>query len=229
MVDGKWYAGTYDGHSEVMGAAEQLQATHVSLSKFDFARTANVSGRGNYALANYVGIAGSTQHSSVDPNGQDGGRCSGGGVFVGNRGTAISRITDGTSNTIMIGEQSSPPPSGTDLRVASEASGLWMGGKNARVPTGPGTWSSTGAHNTGNVDTDMRCYCITTVRQSPNVQGLANFQLSTRCNTPLKSNHTGGIMVGLSDGSVQFLSNSIDLITLYNLSDRDDGNVLGEF
>ena len=188
-----------------------------------------VSGRGSYSLANYVGIAGSTQHISVDPNGQDGGRCSGGGVFVGNRGTAIARITDGTSNTIMIGEQSAPPPSGTDLRVASEASGLWMGGKNARVPNGAGTWSSTGAHNTGNVDTDMRCYCVTTVRQAPNVKGLANFQLSTRCNSPLKSNHTGGIMVGLSDGSVQFISDSIDLITLYNLSDKDDGNVIGNF
>ena len=36
-------------------------------------------------------------------------------------------------------------------------------------------------------------------------------------------------MVGMADGSVHFLSESIDIYTLYNLANRGDGNVPGAF
>jgi hypothetical protein len=45
----------------------------------------------------------------------------------------------------------------------------------------------------------------------------------------LKSNHEGGIHISLTDGSVRFLSESVDLVTYKNLADRADGNVIGEF
>jgi prepilin-type N-terminal cleavage/methylation domain-containing protein len=188
-----------------------------------------VTGRGSYMTGSYVGISGSSQHRTVDPNGQDGGRCSAGGTFIGNRAIRLNAFLDGASNTMMVGEQSAPAPSDTDLRIAVDLSGIWMGSKNSRVPNGPGTWSTSGTHDTGGPDTDMRSYAVTTVRQSPNVLGLANFQLSSRCNSPLKSNHTGGIHGLLADGAVRFISDNINLTTLYNISDRDDGNVLGEF
>ena len=44
-------------------------------------------------------------------------------------------------------------------------------------------------------------------------------------NRPLISSHTGGVNVALGDGSVHFLSDSFDETTLFNLADRDDGNV----
>jgi len=44
-------------------------------------------------------------------------------------------------------------------------------------------------------------------------------------NRPLVSSHTGGVNVALGDGSVHFLSDSFDETTLFNLADRDDGNV----
>jgi len=44
-------------------------------------------------------------------------------------------------------------------------------------------------------------------------------------NRPLLSAHPGGVNVALGDGSVHFLNDSFDLITLMNLSDKDDGNV----
>ena len=44
-------------------------------------------------------------------------------------------------------------------------------------------------------------------------------------NRPLVSAHTGGVNVALADGSVHFLSDSFDEATLFNLADRDDGNV----
>ncbi|HVJ86568.1 MAG TPA: DUF1559 domain-containing protein [Caulifigura sp.] len=196
----------------------------------DLPETLNETNRGWYMVSSYVGIAGSSQHPTADPNGPGASICSGGGLFTGgNDGVKIAQVSDGTSNTMMVGEQSAMPPTGANLRIAQSASGLWMGGKNARVPMGPGTWSSTGAHNTGNTNTDMRNYGITTVRQSPNPSGTANFQNSNNCNTPLKSRHTGGVHGLLCDGSVRFISDNVNLPTLYNLSDRDDGNPLGEF
>ncbi len=48
-------------------------------------------------------------------------------------------------------------------------------------------------------------------------------------NNPLASFHTGGIMVGMGDGSVQFISETIELETLKKLATRDDGQPVGEF
>jgi len=45
-------------------------------------------------------------------------------------------------------------------------------------------------------------------------------------NTPIQSIHPGGALVGLADGSVRFLSEGIDIQTLYNLSNRNDGTPL---
>jgi prepilin-type N-terminal cleavage/methylation domain-containing protein len=229
-----WMASTSPGQVSANPPLWQLvdgfKPTMFRCPSSDLPETLAETGRGNYMVASYVGIAGSSQHRTADPNGPGTSICSGGGIFTGgNEGVTIAQITDGTSNTMMVGEQSAPAPTGANLRIAQGNSGLWMGGKNGRVPRGAGTWSSTGVHATGNLNTDMRSYGITTVRQSPNPQGNANFQNATNCNTPLKSRHTGGIHGLLCDGSVRFVSDNVDLITLYNLSDRDDGNPLGEF
>ncbi|MCA9066059.1 MAG: DUF1559 domain-containing protein [Planctomycetaceae bacterium] len=49
----------------------------------------------------------------------------------------------------------------------------------------------------------------------------------------LNSGHTGGIQVGLADGSVRFISENIDARrwsgTLHNLAAMQDGNVIGEY
>ncbi|MCI0354330.1 MAG: DUF1559 domain-containing protein, partial [Acidobacteria bacterium] len=47
-----------------------------------------------------------------------GSQCSAGGLFFGNKAVRIAEVTDGTSNTMMVGEQSAAPPggSGTNLR-----------------------------------------------------------------------------------------------------------------
>ncbi|MGL4553199.1 MAG: DUF1559 domain-containing protein [Gemmataceae bacterium] len=110
-------------------------------------------------------------------------------------------------------------------RTAITDSGPTMGAKNSRVPTGNGTCSATGAHTTGNGDTDCRCFGLTTVRQTPNPPVTANWQLNTNCNTPLASNHTGGVMMLRGDGSVSFLSDAIALLVLQNAADINDGAV----
>ena len=46
---------------------------------------------------------------------------------------------------------------------------------------------------------------------------------------PARSMHTGGVNVCLSDGSVRFISDSINLFTWQCLGNAKDGQVLGDF
>ena len=187
---------------------------------------------GDYLFPSYAGIMGSVNHRTTDHNGLNGSWCSAGGIFIGNVPVRIRDITDGTTNTMMVGELSAKPPrfNGAEYRVAVPQTGAWIGSKNHRIPNGDGTWSSTGSHNGGGDGSrDMRAYNVTSVRQNPNPKGLANWQRSRRCNPPLKSRHVGGVQILLADGSARFISDNIDLLTLFNIADRNDSNVLGEF
>jgi prepilin-type N-terminal cleavage/methylation domain-containing protein len=193
-----------------------------------FDRTRAVSGTAQM-VATYVPIAGSVNHVSTDRNGHNGGHCSGGGVFPGNATYSFRDIIDGTSNTMIVSEQGMWIARDQGNRTAFDPSGPWMGTKNHRLPNGNGTWSATGGHASNPSNTDMRAYAFTTVRQGPNPRNLVNFQQANVCNTPLASAHPGGVQALLGDASVRFINDSIELLTLYNLSDRNDGNVLGEF
>ena len=50
-----------------------------------------------------------------------------------------------------------------------------------------------------------------------------------RYNTPLTSAHTGGAHVALTDGTVRFINNSINMDALTYLSVRDDNRSVGSF
>ena len=180
----------------------------------------------------YVLIMGSDRHPTTDHTGvYRQSYASAGGCFPNNQGIRLRDITDGTSNTMLVGEQSNWLKADYRHwnRTAIPSSGPWMGGKNPRNPNGDGTWSSTGQHGWGDPTRDTRCYNMTTIRQTPNPTGLARWQVHPACNTPLASAHAGGVLILLGDGSVRFISDSINLDTLRNLADRDDGNTISEF
>lgn len=180
----------------------------------------------------YVMIAGSNRHPSTDRFARQSHHSSG-GVFPGSISYPIASITDGTSNTMIISEQSALVRrlDGTmiqNLRTAASLQGSFpMGSKNPRIPRGNRTWSSTGNHGTGgNGSQDVRCYGMTTIRQAPNPRGTAAFSNRQQCNTVLNSEHPGGVQVLLADGSVHFIPDTINLLTLKNLADKDDGNIV---
>jgi hypothetical protein len=66
-----------------------------------------------------------------------------------------------------------------------------------------------------------------TVAYAPNLY--FNGQGSTKSNQSLKSQHTGGFHGLLADGSTRFISDNINLTTLYYLADIADNNVVGDF
>ncbi len=169
----------------------------------------------------YVGIAGSTP----DPSG--GTACSGvtgyGGIFCDNgllypNGiTRMRDITDGSSNTMIVGEQSGQV--GTrDIRANYH--GGWAGFTTTVQP---------------HVMTGSPWGSGTTTLRYPINAGTAVCAGGSGCdttydgNTVLSSFHTGGTQALLADGSVHFLSENINMDTFRRLGARNDGQVIGDF
>jgi prepilin-type N-terminal cleavage/methylation domain-containing protein/prepilin-type processing-associated H-X9-DG protein len=184
----------------------------------------------------YTCILGSDRHPSADTTSGNGPVSDGGvmGLRVkASQAVRILQITDGTSNTIMVGEQSdwSNPlqsdPLYSDIR-SSDSRGFAMGTSHVTQPNGPGSLlgcKGEGTINRGN--NCKRCYNTTTIVWPI---GRKQFQFASmgdeRCGTPIQSVHPGGANVLFADGRVTFLTTALDLDTFKNLVDRNDGNVV---
>jgi prepilin-type N-terminal cleavage/methylation domain-containing protein len=176
-------------------------------------------------IIQYVGIMGAAQGMDWIPdpeptNGSAGFRdCGQGwscnqGMLTMNECKAIRDATDGTSNTIIVAEQSGLVGG---KHISSNYQGGWMGARNLQKIT------------------DATCsdhwqVGTTCIRQAPNSQTTTpGSSLPYRNNTIINSFHTGGIFVLLTDGSVRFVSDYMNFQTLKKLAHRGDGQVVGEF
>ena len=137
------------------------------------------------------------------------------GMFYGNSRTRISDLVDGTTSTAMISEllvfrdTSSTSLSGTDWRGM-----YWnnMGGT---------TWFST-RYPPNTDQADMMNYCFDKP-EAPCTAGGSIRYLHAR------SRHPGGANLALADGSVRFVSETVDTVTFRLLGSRDDGLPIGQF
>lgn len=192
----------------------------------------NNSSTNRIFLANYMGIAGAvgdTGNGNVtvgsytdnrtaqsDYTGDDG--------FVSKNGTMFTRseiklvaITDGTSNTIVVAEESD------FVRTANGTKKDSRSGSRFGWPMGiAGNQFTTGATTGG------RMFNVTSVRYTvnaviPDTYAVVDETTKRFQNYPIRSAHTGGANVAMGDGSVRSLSNSVPLTTLQLLSIRDDG------
>ena len=132
-------------------------------------------------------------------------------------GATMGSITDGTSNTIAIGEAEPDSRAIPDMGVVRENNAPNFGRKDH--------WSigSDDFDTTGQGDMS-ECLGSTGVRMNlPRVdQGspaFAAYELS------FGSKHTGGASFGLGDGSVRFISDSMDLLIYSALGTRNGGEV----
>ncbi|UUO08280.1 DUF1559 domain-containing protein [Blastopirellula sp. J2-11] len=207
-------------------AFEMTNRTDLSLS----GRTSGGVER-NGQVMDYVGVVG----AYPDPAGRSG-VCTGssslvGGAFCENgmmrtlRGTGLQECVDGSSNTIVIAEQSGQV---NGVEISANTLGGWHG------------WVfNSGTHYTEQTDistyvgSSMYTSGITTVRLAPNAfwnsGAPSNAKLPYAPNTILNSYHPGGIQTAFADGSVHFVSEVVDLDMLRKLSVRDDGAVIGDY
>tara|TARA_R110002111_G_scaffold262504_1_gene338974 strand:- start:163906 stop:164976 length:1071 start_codon:yes stop_codon:yes gene_type:complete len=190
----------------------------------------NASGLSYQSMTvHYVGISGSTPDPagrtnvcSGDNNYQSSNYCKN-GLMLAFESSRIRDCTDGTSNTIIVAEQSGQV-NGSDKSANALgafhgiANAPWNAGTTLPFPSSVGSTYPSG---------------ITTVRYSPNAfrrsgapsPAASNYSF----NTVLNSMHVGGIHVLLADGAVRFVGDNVDFTTLAQLCSKDDGQVIGEF
>ncbi|MGY8770496.1 MAG: DUF1559 domain-containing protein [Pirellulales bacterium] len=185
-------------------------------------------------MASYVGILGAVTEASGDLF-QDPGKtspccqcCGGGmattgliagnGMLLVNETINMAACTDGTSNTMILGETSDWAFQG-DVKKHIDPS--WPHGWPM------GTVGNVGAV-TGNASNHRRPFNLTAIRypigtRTYPLPGIGDNHAS---NNPLLSAHPGGAMALFTDGSVSFLPETTDLLTLKLLAARDDGQVI---
>ena len=164
-------------------------------------------GRGNYAGNNGIG----PQVNTLDLNPSPPAR---GPVAMFetrvNRG--LRDVTDGSSNTALVSELLKVE--GTDFRGAMH------------YPEGS-LYQHNRTPNSGLADQFRTSLCVSTTvapcTGSYTASNNRNVILSSR------SRHAGGVQTLVCDGSVRFVSNSIDATTWHNFGMHNDGLVLGEF
>jgi len=171
--------------------------------------------------ANYLAIAGAVDTSA--PNNAISGRCNSfygwhcdNGPTMINETVSFAKITDGTSNCLLIGEQSGRDEGMLYGDRRNGYHGGWHGPN--QTTTMPSTITGIGSG-------------ITPI-QYPLNSTCSDFWA---CQVPylnsaiLNSEHPGGVQFALADGSVRFISENIDLVALKLLAMRADGQVVGEF
>ena len=191
--------------------------------------TATLPGAGGTGImyTSYVAISGSATDSGVLTYASN--IVSTRGVMFGNSMVRMGQITDGTSNTILVGEQSDHLRNaqnqvilggtfGGASRIAVTCQGPdgWIQGCVLNVPTG----------NVGNADVVYNC---ATIRYPINRKGMTlnagGCHDNIGNNIPLSSLHPGGCNLIFGDGSVRFWTNSTPIQTLSFAACRDDGQV----
>lgn len=186
-----------------------------------------------FSASSYTGISGAPTAS--DPISTTvGARCIQGlygvvcsnGAMPPNSSTRTRDFTDGLSNTIIVGEQSDHATDSSGAKVDIRNSWRWGFAMGAGAAGYPGTsnWSTTVAND---------CHNVTTLRYKVNFKTKTSDtggSLEYGTNNGVQSIHSGGAYVLRGDGSVKFISESIDFNAVMTpLAVRNDGLVLGEY
>lgn len=170
------------------------------------------------------------------------------GLFVTNKAVKFQEVTDGLSNTAMLSEAVLGDGSQTKISKTGDYFQLSYGPADptppdrniiyqectALVPTASTLqWSYAGRYwYIGNYATARYNHVMppNTKSCATNGAGALNVRMNYKGTaTTASSRHTGGVNVASADGSLRFVSNSIDINTWWAFGSRDGGEVLGDF
>ena len=171
---------------------------------------------GSQATTNYVAIMGSSQSGSIRANT---------GAFYLNSKIATRDFTDGTSNSMVIGEYSGLAKGQTLTTIKTAGPQATYGWFNT-----PAWYGFYDAGNSGLYAVQLGAY--KTVTYAPNTAfflGTGVQNASRTFNQSLKSPHVGGVHILMGDGAVRFMSENIALQTMYDLADIADAHTIGEY
>lgn len=193
-------------------------------------------------LADYTGISGfwngnpSTLGTFTDSNTSYSGCCTSGsgwysanGVLYGQSTIRVADITDGTSSTMVVAEESDYLRY-TDGTVPTDIRSGGLYGWTMGCAAAPAVYPNTPDYrpfNTQTVRYQINQVFVTSYGggASPNSNGAWPGGSDLQNNMPIRSAHPGGASVVYADGSVHFLSNTTSLNVLYALAARADGQV----
>jgi prepilin-type N-terminal cleavage/methylation domain-containing protein len=166
----------------------------------------------------------------------------------------MQNCTDGTSNTMIVGEQSdwlrsadrndssryhgdpgwagtaAPPWDGT----GTDGAGGWLSGTYVPNKIPEGSCITAAVSPWDQVAQAGAIFNVTTVRYKPDVKEVMQGGVGpapgvrevSGYNNPLQSAHPGGILVAFVDGSVQFISGTTDVAVLLRIAIADDGQTV---
>jgi prepilin-type N-terminal cleavage/methylation domain-containing protein len=162
------------------------------------------------------------------------------GMFGINLKTRFSDMTDGSSNTLCVGEGATGNPFTVlvDDNLVTVAGGVigqaWIA--PMPLPIGDGaTRSSVGNFGTTLHKLNLSNGAASLVVEStfePGSVGMSNCASGTGnpdSTTNFRSNHVGGGQFLLGDGSTRFVSENVDATTYARVGARADGSVIGEW
>ncbi|QDV71352.1 hypothetical protein Poly24_50870 [Rosistilla carotiformis] len=146
------------------------------------------------------------------------GQMSAGGVFPTNKWLSFAKLTDGTSNVMMIGETSSWMYD-NGIQMDSRTTHGWTMGTD-----GSGTTTNWNGPNS-------RQFNVTSIRYpiGTDTWALPGVGSNYGPNNPLLSAHPGGVQAVFGDGSVHFIAETIAMPIVKYLATRDDGEVVNGF
>ncbi|MBX3437873.1 MAG: DUF1559 domain-containing protein [Planctomycetaceae bacterium] len=147
------------------------------------------------------------------------------GILYTNSNTSVSEIRDGTSNTIIVGEQMYVGLKKVYTDFAGSGNSFhwtWTSGSRAHPGGNPHHSSLTATYD--GINNPSVTY---THAQAKEIGGAARAhgqQMLT-----FSSWHTGGAHMGFADGSITFLSQNMDLAAYRLMGPRADNRVIGAF
>ncbi|MGD9855503.1 MAG: DUF1559 domain-containing protein, partial [Planctomycetaceae bacterium] len=188
--------------------------------------------------SNYPGVNGGPFTDQMPPNTLSAQE----GTFGGNSNTGIRTMTDGTSNSIVVGERKFWEIAGRRVGTST----LWVGIRGVAPDGMPGTTQYANSFSLAVGNT------VSPINQTPGINAVQGVGEAAYCcfgvNAPgdiersgsgqllpdatwhgFSSDHAGGCHFLLGDGSVRFLSENLDTNTYRNLATIKDGKVVGEF